>query len=276
MNVRVNPLGVMYNPLSVARCFGILYSDRVFAERDLYLHEGLWHSFDHHGSFSGPSPADTAESINKALGDVRSGFGAPSYIVMTLGTPWVYFRNGNAVANCHKFPEGEFVRRRMSVADVVDALEPVIRRDPAVKVVLTVSPVRHLRDGLAESGGGKAVLRVACDELAARNPNVWYFPAYEIMTDELRDYRFYASDMLHPSEVAVQYLWERFLSVAVDAPSADLMTRAGRIRQAMLHRPLYPGGAEYGKFRESMRMQAQKLAEQYKDVDFREELQFFA
>ena len=276
MNTRLNPLGIMYNPLSVRQCFDILYSDRIFSNKDLYFHNGLWHSFAHHGSFSGIDPDQACRNINHALNISRKTLESLGYIIITLGTAWIYERNGKAVANCHKLPALEFTRRRMTVEETVKALEPIIRRNPAVKVILTVSPVRHIKDGLQENNVSKAILRIACEELRARNQNTYYFPSLEIMNDELRDYRFYADDMLHPSPVAIEYIWEKFSYLAIDEPTRNLIGRQEKLLSAMQHRPLHPESSEYTGFRASMLRQAQNLAAEYKDVDFSEELRFFA
>lgn len=276
MPVCVNPFGVLYNPASIAQALERLASGRPFGEDELFEHNGLWHSFGHHGDFSGKDRETTLANINHALTDGATALKRADYLMLTLGTAWVYERQGKVVANCHKLPAQEFKRRRLSVAEMVGMLAEQIDRWPKKKVILTISPVIHRGDGLVENQLSKSSLIVAAHELVSRFPErVHYFPAYEIVTGELRDYRFYAEDMCHPSPLAVEVVRERFAEALLTPEARELMTEAAVLRRAMDHRPLHPESAEYERFRAKMRQKAESLQQRYKNADFTEELRFF-
>lgn len=276
MPVCVNPFGVLYNPASIAQALERLASGRPFGEDELFEHNGLWHSFGHHGDFSGTDRETTLANINHALTDGATALKRADYLMLTLGTAWVYERQGKVVANCHKLPAQEFKRRRLSVAEMVGMLAEQIDRWPKKKVILTISPVIHRGDGLVENQLSKSSLIVAAHELVSRFPErVHYFPAYEIVTGELRDYRFYAEDMCHPSPLAVEVVRERFAEALLTPEARELMTEAAVLRRAMDHRPLHPESAEYERFRAKMRQKAESLQQRYKNADFTEELRFF-
>lgn len=198
-----NPSGVIFNPVSISRAYDDLVTQRRYTESDLVQHGALWHSMHHHGSFSAPNSLEVLHKINRDSLPMLY-----DYVIVTLGSAWIYEYRGEVVANCHKIPSSEFVRRRLTVSECVATLEPIARS--GAKVIVTVSPVRHIKDGLAENSLSKSILRVASAELAEVYENVHYFPSFEIVMDELRDYRYYSDDMLHPSAVAVEYIWQRF------------------------------------------------------------------
>lgn len=274
--VCVNSFGVLYNPASLAQALERLESGIPFSPGDLFEHRGLWHSFAHHGDFSGTDKKAVLARIDAALEAGAEALRKADYMMLTLGTAWVYERQGRVVANCHKLPAREFIRRRLSVPEMVELLAEQIGRWAEKKVILTVSPVIHRGDGLVENQLSKASLIVAAHELASRFPErVYYFPAYEIVTGELRDYRFYAEDMCHPSPVAVEYVCERFAASMLAPEAAELIGEVGVLKRAMTHRPLHPESPEYALFRAKMRQKAESLQQQYKNADFSEELRFF-
>lgn len=245
MPVCVNPFGVLYNPASISQALERLASGRPFGEDELFENNGLWHSFGHHGDFSGSDRDATLVNINHALTDGAAALTKADYLMLTLGTAWVYEWQGKVVANCHKLPAREFTRRRLSMAEKVELLAEQIDRWPEKRVILTVSPVIHRGDGLVENQLSKSSLIVAAHELVSRFPKrVFYFPAYEIVTGELRDYRFYAEDMCHPSPLAVGVVRERFAQGLLSPEAVALVADAAELRRAMDHRPLHPESAE--------------------------------
>ncbi|MEG2728123.1 MAG: GSCFA domain-containing protein [Mucinivorans sp.] len=233
MPVEVNPQGVLYNPLSVARGVELFKNGANFTPNDLTQRDQLWHSWAHHSTFSAPTPQEALAKINRPASPTKL-----DYIVITLGSAFVYFRGEQVVANCHKFPEAEFTRRKISVQETIDALKQVRTLYTDAYIVLTVSPIRHLRDGLMANSLSKATLRVACSEFCGSDPHSGYFPSYEIMMDELRDYRFYAPDMLHPSPLAVDIIFESFAQACI-SPQSRLLIKDGLSRsRAQGHRQL--------------------------------------
>jgi hypothetical protein len=226
-----------------------------FTEEDLLLHEGLYHSFAHHGRFSDVSAASCLSAINASLNDAAEWIRAASYFVVTFGTAYVYRlkKNGTVVANCHKRPASDFVRECLTVDAIVAEwsalLEDLWRIHPSLKIICTVSPVRHWQDGAHPNQLSKATLLLAEQALTGQYPGrVAYFPAYEIMMDELRDYRFYAEDMMHPSPQAIDYIRERFGDVYMNRETRSLMEAVERIHKDLNHKPFNPSSAAYKQF----------------------------
>jgi len=229
--VTCNPFGTLYNPLSIAQAINYRLPN-TNDEIPLMEHDGLWHSMAHHGSFSRPDRDEAAAAVRASVETMQRALSEASVIIVTFGTAWVYTmadQPGLVVGNCHKLPEKCFARRRLSVEEIVAAWQPIIGRYQDKHWLFTVSPIRHIRDGLHENQLSKATLLQAVEELTqwSNDPindkmvndqmlndqmvNGHYFPSYEIMLDELRDYRFYADDLVHPSSLAVNYIWERFV-----------------------------------------------------------------
>ncbi len=231
--VYCNPSGVVYNPLSVAiACENFRYG-RKFSQSELREHNKLWHSMLHHGKFSASTPQEVLTKIN------RDAVEEIDYIVITLGTAFVYFMEGEVVSNCHKIPEREFSRRKISVQECVDALQRVANCYPKAKIIVSLSPIRHLRDGLSENSLSKATLRVAIDKFCGENSqDRFYFPSYEILIDELRDYRFTAEDMCHPTTQTKDYIWHRFSDTMLEDKLIEMVSSAIKEQRAAAHRPL--------------------------------------
>ncbi len=228
-----NPCGVVYNPLSVERAVEIFKRGEKFSEQDLLHRDGLWHSMDFHGSFSGVDKDAVLKGINREAVD------NVDIVIVTLGSAYVYFRDGRVVANCHKFPEKEFSRRRISVEESLLALKKIAGAYPTAKFIVTLSPIRHLRDGLSENFVSKATLRVAIEEFCREDSGSRvYFPAYEILMDELRDYRFTAEDMCHPTPQTATYIWERFSEQYLTKEYREAVLEALKRERHNAHRPL--------------------------------------
>ncbi len=236
----VNPFGVLYNPASLASSFDRLDSRRHFAVDDVICSEGRYTSFFHHSSFSRGSAEEFLTNANQALEESADAFAAADVVVVTLGTSWVFrhLERDMIVSNCHKIHPAQFRRERLSVAESVTLLEPVIARHQDKRWIFTVSPIRHLKDGAHGNQISKASLLLAVEELAAEFECVSYFPAYETVLDELRDYRFYKEDMVHPSEQAVGYVFEKFVEFAVEPGEAGKMEEARRRMKAAAHRKI--------------------------------------
>lgn len=275
----VNPYGILYNPSSVAAALDELLEGRLYTEADLYAHGGLWHSPMHHGDFSAAEPEEALRRINGRLRAARAQMEHPDGLLLTWGTAWVYrsCRTGRVVANCHKLPEREFTRSLLSVEEIVEAyarlIPRLLERNAGMKLLLTVSPVRHLRDGLPANQLSKATLLLAVHRLQELFPEtVGYFPAYEIVQDELRDYRFYAADMVHPSDVAVEYVWERFAHSCLTPEAVEIMAACEKIRKALAHKPFHPGSEEHKRFLDRTASAIRELTARYPFLDFDEEL----
>ena len=221
LQVTCNPFGTLYNPLSIAQAINLQSS---ISNLQLINHDGLWHSMAHHGSFSRPTKEETEQAVRASIETMQQALAEATVVIVTFGTAWVYEMRGDGlsvtgygiVGNCHKLPESCFTRRRLSVDEIVAAWRPILERYTDKHWIFTISPIRHIRDGLHENQLSKATLLQAIDRLTAdqrltTNYQRHYFEAFEIMLDELRDYRFYADDLVHPSSLAVNYIWERFV-----------------------------------------------------------------
>jgi hypothetical protein len=232
-----------------------MLNPKPFTEDDLFFHNGMYHSFAHHGRFSDASVykclSELNESLNRAAAQIRN----ISCLVVTFGTAYVYRHksDGVAVANCHKLPESDFIRERLSTDDITNEwfalLNELWHENPSLKVIFTVSPVRHWKDGAHLNQISKSTLLLAEQALADRYPEqVLYFPAYELMMDELRDYRFYAEDMIHPSSQAIHYIWERFCDTCMNRETLSFMKEVEEINKRLNHRPLTNDNESYKQF----------------------------
>lgn len=268
--VTANPTGILFNPLSIAAA---LRSYPTPVGRDeLHCDGGRWFHYGFHGDFAARTADEALQRMNAARRAGAEALAAADRVVLTLGTAWVYERDGEVVANCHRQPAAEFTRRRLTVEEVTAALAAAIEGPLAGReVILTVSPVRHLGDGLAGNAVSKATLRLAAEQLTERYACVSYFPAYEILTDDLRDYRFYADDLVHPAPQAVAYIWEKF-SAAVLTPAAQaLQPEVEAIAAAAAHRPRDPHSAAHRDFCRRMLERIAALPR----VDFHAEAEYF-
>ena len=276
-DVDVNPCGIIYNPLSVANVLRLIVEVKQFEKSDLRQVGGKWVSLYHHGAFSSTDPDECLRRINdrltKATGELRT----LDLLVITWGTAWVYryTRENIVVSNCHKIPSQEFERSRLSVEDIVKEYLVLIGRlreiNPGLRILFTVSPIRHWKDGAHGNQLSKATLLLAIDRLREELQHVYYFPAYEIVLDELRDYRFYADDMLHMSGFTVDYIWERFLYSFISPEVLGLMNQIGRVNKGVAHRPFDPQSEEYHRLVKKMLAEIAMISRSYPMIDFSEE-----
>lgn len=239
----VNPHGVLYNPASIACAL----TDSLYPISDTHIiqHNGMWHSMKHHGSFSHPDKSELLLRCEESRGRLISALREASTVIVTFGTAWVYELGGEVVANCHKLPVDQFTRRCMTVDEIVNLWQPIVASMSDKHWIFTVSPIRHIKDGLHANQLSKAILLQAIDLLASRLtaslPHcLEYFPSYEIMLDELRDYRFYAEDMVHPSSVAVEYIWQRFVDTYMSVDTRNEMRTLHQFWRDRQHRFLHP------------------------------------
>lgn len=257
-DIDLNPCGIVYNPFSVANILEIIMDGKQLSEDDLLLVNGKWVSLFHHGAFSDADQEKCLEKINTRLLRAFSNMDKNDLLVITWGTSWVYhhIEKNSVVSNCHKIPAWAFHRYRLTVEEIVDRYEVLIRRlretNPDLRVMFTVSPIRHWKDGAHGNQLSKAILLLAIDQLQEQLGNIYYFPAYEIVLDELRNYRFFADDMLHLSEVTIDYIWERLLFSYISPQVVGLMNRIERINKGMAHHPFEERSSEYRKLVEKL------------------------
>ena len=266
----INPFGTLYNPASIAKA--VLNMGYGPSGMGLVEHNGLWHSMMHHGSYSGVDKEEVIARCEESRIQMQETLQQASMVIVTFGTAWVYEYEGEVVANCHKLPANRFVRRRLTVDEIVDMWQPIIASMPDKHWIFTVSPIRHVKDGLHENQVSKAILLQAVDRLismslsynlSTETLHCSYFPSYEIMLDELRDYRFYAEDMVHPSAVAVDYIWQRFVETYMTTDTQQEMRVLHQLWRDRHHRFLHPDSPEAEQFAEHIKTRLQALQPRY-------------
>ena len=235
LRVTCNPFGTLYNPLSIAQA--LTMTDMP----ELIEHDGLWHSMAHHGSFSRADRNEAEQVIRASIETMQKALREATVVIVTFGTSWVYeWKGERVVGNCHKLPESNFTRRRLTAEEIVAAWKPLLERYGDKHWVFTVSPIRHIKDGLHENQLSKATLLQAVEKLTGEaGLTADYFASFEIMLDELRDYRFYADDLVHPSSLAVNYIWERFVDTFCTPQTKNEMNIQHKRWQFEHHRPLH-------------------------------------
>ena len=260
--VEGNPFGVLYNPASIAMAIEMARKSQTIEDKDLVEHGGLWHSMAHHGVFSDVDMAVVLDKCNGSIVALRQALENATVITITFGTAWVYEYAGKVVGNCHKIPANQFVRRRMTVEEIVATWQPLVEAMPDKKWLFTVSPIRHVKDGLHENHINKGILLQAVEQLT-KQTGCSYFPAYEIMLDELRDYRYYAEDMVHPSSMAVEYIWQRLVETYMTADTQAEMKKLHQLWRDEHHRFIHPDSMEAKRFLERLGQKKHELQEDY-------------
>jgi len=253
-NVDINPFGIVYNPLSVKQNLDALLECKQYIKSDLFHDTDRWISFDHHSRFSGHDPESCLEQINERIDYAAKKLKKTDFLIITFGTAWIYklADSGKLVSNCHKLPSEFFHRELIKIEDIVQnykaLINSLLRINPQICIILTVSPVRHWKDGPVQNTISKSILFLAIHELVGTYNCVEYFPAYEIAIDDLRDYRFYEADMLHPNSQMTNYIWNKFCQVYFDDETTKIMKELEKLIQAMQHKPFFPSSAQHQKF----------------------------
>jgi GSCFA family len=275
-----NPNGILFNPASIIKSISSYISNKQYTEADLFYQNESWNSWDHHSRFSHPDKKICLDGINESQAKAHDFLRKTDWLLITLGSAFVYeLENKEVVANCHKVPTDKFTRRLLSVeevfADLQKSIEEAIAFNPGLKVIFTISPVRHLRDGFIENNRSKATLIQTVHKLVEKNNNSFYFPAYELVIDDLRDYRFFAEDMVHPNYAATNYVWEKFIAACIDEPSQQLMKEIAVIVAAKNHKPFNPTSEQHKKFLQTNLAKVNKLQQQFPYLNLEEEASYF-
>lgn len=278
-HVECNPFGIQYNPLSIATMLKRCATGEPFGHDspELFEHNGMWHSMMHHSDFSRGSREELVTNMNDALLSAHKATKRCDVVVITFGTAYAYSRksDGLVVSNCHKLPAKEFDRRLLGIEEITDAMGEVISTYRAlnkdVRFLFTLSPIRHLRDGAHDNQKSKATLLLATDSIMARHEGCHYFPAYEIMLDELRDYRFYADDMVHPSNMAIEYIWNNFGECYFNDATRKLNSRIEDIVRGMGHRPFNAASEGHRAFLTGLIGKMEELEREHPYLNFEKE-----
>ncbi len=282
-NVLKNPFGVLYNPASIAQLLTLSLKNNTIEKYDLVFHNNQWHSLLFHGSFSATDPQLVLNEANKAIHTAHSFLKRAKFLIVTFGTSWVYaYKNSQqVVSNCHKIPDKEFDRYKLRVEAICNEWEKLLEQlhhfNPTLKIIFTISPIRHLKDGAYENQISKSTLFVAIDELMkiSKYHQLNYFPAYEIVMDELRDYRFYASDLIHLSELTVHYIFNRFQRCFFSEETLNCMKEIKKVVQAKEHRIMTRNISEIKQFGEDQLKAISQLQLKYPEIDFNPDIAHF-
>jgi hypothetical protein len=270
-----NPFGILFHPLAIEKIITFAISGKGFTEKDIFFHNERWHCYDVHSDLSNPNKKELLASLNEIIESTKVQLQEASHVIVTFGTGWVYrnIESDSIVANCHKVPQKLFKKELLSVGEIKESIANTLELIHSVNsncnVIFTVSPVRHTKDGFVENQWSKSNLISALHQVInLKVSTANYFPSYEIMMDELRDYRFYAEDMLHPSQLAIDYIWKRFKEATVSEIAFSTMDEVEIIQKSLQHRPFNPDSESHVKFETNLKAKIRKLVAQYPFMKF--------
>lgn len=268
----LNPFGILFHPAAIRNFLEKVEIGAEFMEADIFYHNETWHSFYAHSDLNSVDKNEILDRLNAEARETYDFLQTATHVVLTPGTAWGYKHkdSGQTVANCHKVPQKYFEKELFEVENDLRACVDIVRKiNSSATILLTVSPVRHLKDGFIENQQSKAKLISAVHKAIAENENVHYFPAYEIVMDELRDYRFYAEDMLHPNAVAVDYIWERFSESWISLEAVPVMKQVETIQKGLSHKPFNEASEAHLKFKKNLREKIERLEQDYSQIRFK-------
>lgn len=269
-----NPFGILFQPKSIENSVTNAINKKEYSGNDIFQLNERWHSFDAHSELSNSSKELILEQLNQSIQLTHRRLLESTHIIITLGTAWIYrhIETDTIVANCHKVPQKKFLKELLSVDEIRESLDSMITLireiNPKVNFIFTVSPVRHLKDGFIENQQSKSHLISAIHEVIDRRKHIFYFPSYEILMDELRDYRFYAEDMIHPNQIAIDYIWERFVNSWISDSATSLMTKVDSIQKRRQHKPFNPNSEEHQKFLQKLDSDILELQKELPQAQF--------
>ncbi|MGO4821434.1 MULTISPECIES: GSCFA domain-containing protein [unclassified Flavobacterium] len=272
-----NPFGILFHPLAIEKLIDFAVSKKEFTAADVFFHNDHWHSYDAHSVLSNESAEELVKELNLIINATSQQLRDASHIIITYGTAWVYenIESSTIVANCHKVPQKQFDKQILSVSAIENSIDRTLKLieklNPSASVIFTVSPVRHIKDGYIENQLSKSHLISAIHSILSTvdyQLNTEYFPSYEIMMDELRDYRFYNSDMLHPTPVAVDYIWERFKDTVIADSALSTLDAVASIQKSLQHRPFNPNSVSHQKFVQNLNSKISEMVAQYSFMKF--------
>ena len=271
----INPFGIIFNPVSIEKIIQKAINTVLFTEKDIFFHNERWHCFDVHSDLSNSNKEDLIASLNALIKSTNQQLAQSTHIIITYGTSWIYrnIESDSIVANCHKVPQKQFKKELLSVEEIEKSIANTLKLihavNPNYTIIFTVSPVRHIKDGFVENQWSKSnIISALHKTFDFQLSNINYFPSYEIMMDELRDYRFYAEDMLHPNQVAIDYIWKRFMETTIAETAFSTMEEVERIQKSLSHKPFNPDSESHLKFETKVREKIIKLENQYSFMKF--------
>lgn len=266
-----NPFGIIFNPASIEKLFSRVCKEELFMEKDVFFHNERWHSFEVHSDLSNADRQELLESLNKAVTETNKKIKEATHIIITFGTSWIYrnLESHEIAANCHKVPQKQFSKELLSVEVIQKSIQNTIdliqTLNPDINFIFTISPVRHIKDGFTENQVSKSHLFTALHQVLKTHN---YFPSYEIMMDELRDYRFYNEDMLHPNQIAIDYIWKLFSENYISQESISTMQEVDEIQKSLRHRSFNPESEQHQKFLAKLQQKITLLGEKLPHIKF--------
>ncbi len=269
-----NPFGIIFNPVSIEKLIKRSVEETYFKEEDVFSHNDLWHCFQVHSQLSALSKAELLTQVNHQISETHQFLKTTSHVIITLGTAWVYrfLETKSIVANCHKVPQKQFSKELLTISDISKVLTDLVLMlklaNPDVNIIFTVSPVRHLKDGFVENTLSKSHLISSIHQTISTQGNTFYFPSYELVMDELRDYRFYKADMLHPNQTAVNYIWEKFKYVWISETSEPTMILVNDIQKGLQHKPFNSNSEAHKKFLKNLKNKQELVLKKHPFIVF--------
>ena len=270
----LNPFGILFHPKAIESVIHNAITNKEYTEEDLFFFNERWQSFTAHSKLSFSSKEETLNQLNKASELINTALKNSTHIIITIGTSWVYrfLKTSQIVANCHKVPQHKFKKELLPVAEINKSLSSIISQirevNPSINFIFTVSPVRHLKDGFIENQQSKSHLISALHQIIPLHKNTFYFPSYEIMMDELRDYRFYKEDMIHPNLLAINYIWEKFYENWLSDEALELKKEVIKIQKSLEHKPFNPNTDGHREFLASLQEKIELLKKKYPHISF--------
>ncbi len=264
-NTVINPHGILFNPLSITHALTTYLDGKVYTQKDLFLHNDIWHSWDHHSRFSDVNPEKALQQMNSAAATAAHTLEQADWLILTFGSAHAHFlkENNRLVANNHKVPAANFYKRMLTPEEIITSLDNLMHRlffrNRKVNILFTVSPVRYIRDGVVENNLSKAILLQCVHHLVNKFDRLFYFPAYELVIDDLRDYRFFKEDMVHPNEQAISYVWDKVIQSCIHPESQPLLHQIAALNRAAAHRPMNPESTQHQQFLKTYTDQVKKL-----------------
>ncbi len=272
-----NPFGILFHPAAIEKFITKAVNEKQYRTEDIFFHNERWHCFDAHSALSDPDEAILLKSLNRSLQKTREYLQEATHVILTLGTSWVYrdLNSNETVANCHKLPQKNFSKEITEVDQIYDHLKSTISAIKSLNakagIVFTISPVRHIKDGVVQNQRSKAHLVAALHKVIDKrggNKLISYFPAYELMMDDLRDYRFYGDDMLHPNDTAIEYIWQKFVDSRISSDSIPLLKQIESIQKSLKHRAFNSDSESYKNFQKSLKEKIDQLQKIYPHLNF--------
>ena len=270
----INPFGILFHPKAIETLVTDAINERDYIADDIFSHNEQWHSFDAHSKLSNVSKEDLLDELNNAIKSTNQQIKSSTHVVITLGTSWVYrhIENDKIVANCHKVPQRQFLKELLSIDDIVQSLQAIValikQENPIASIIFTVSPIRHIKDGFVENNLSKSQLISGIHEVVDERHGITYFPSYEIMMDELRDYRFYKEDMIHPSNMAIGHIWGSFKLVWISNNAFKTMENVELIQKGLSHKPFNPESEQHQQFLTALKQKQEALKKEHSHIQF--------